>query len=68
MIFTLTFKTPDVVEQLTDEYLLSPDESFGFRQVSPEVQETLDKFLTYNEYLYVKFDTVKKTAEVITQI
>jgi len=53
MKFILTFKTPDVEDQLEPEEL-------------KKVQSMLDKYVEYGEYLYVEFDTDKKTCTVLS--
>lgn len=54
MKFTLSFKTPDVIDQLTGDQ-------------QEEAEEVVKKFLQYSEYLTVEFDTKLKTATVIEQ-
>lgn len=49
MIFSLTFKTPDVLDQLTG---------------NKEAQDVADNFVEYGEYIYIDFDTDKDTATV----
>lgn len=51
MKFSLTFKTPDVTDQLNEEQL-------------EEAQPLLDKFLTHGEYVEIEFDTELGTATV----
>jgi hypothetical protein len=52
---TLTFKTPDVVDQLDDE--LDGDEL-------EEVKGKIKKWVEYGEYVYIDFDLNKNTATV----
>jgi hypothetical protein len=54
MKFSLTFKHPDVLEQIDD---LEDNERL-------EAQTFAEKFLKYQEYLIVDFDTEAKTATV----
>jgi len=49
MKINLTFKTPDVEDQLEAEELA-------------EAQPLLNEYLEYNEYLTVEFDTETKTC------
>jgi len=52
MKFTLSFKTPDVMDQLTvDQH--------------EEAEEVIKKFVQYSEYITVEFDTELKTATVM---
>lgn len=55
MKFSLTFKTPDVIDQLPE---MTEDEQM-------EVENLLEKFLTWKEYIHVEFDTVNGTAKVV---
>lgn len=57
MKFCLTFKTPDVLEQL-DYETFTLEESY-------KIQEFAKKFIKYGEYITVEFDTEKQTAKVI---
>ena len=48
----LSFKTPDVLDQLED--------------VEKEAaSDLIDKYLEYEEYIYIEFDTTKKTVTVL---
>ena len=51
MKFILTFKTPDVVDQLEGDD-------------RPSAEKFLKRWVKYGEYLTVAFDTKKGTAEV----
>jgi len=46
----LTFKSPDVMEQVDEEVQDSP---------------VFEKFIKYSEYIYVEFDTENNTAVVL---
>lgn len=59
MKFTVTFKTPDAVQYALEELPADADWQ--------SAQEVLDKFVEYNEYVRVEFDTEKKTATVVPQ-
>lgn len=56
MKFSLTFKTPDVLDQLCEDI------------TDPEAQllaiQTAKKFIQYGEYLTVEFDTETQSAIV----
>lgn len=78
MKFELTFKTPDVIDQLWqapifDSDLESDDEDDDSCEERTEQQnetisnilDFLKQFLKYNEYITIKFDTETKTANVI---
>lgn len=56
MTFRLTFKTPDVVDQLC-EYM-------DVSELSDAVEFTR-KFIKYGEYITIEFDTEKGTAVVV---
>ncbi len=56
MKFTLTFKQPDVLDQI-DDYL-DPD-------TREEMEKFAKKYLTYSEYIDVEFDTEKGTAVAV---
>jgi len=57
MKFTVTFKTPDAVQHALDELPADADWE--------STQKVLDKFVEYNEYVRVEFDTEKGTATVL---
>jgi len=59
MKFTLSFKTPDVLDQL-NEVIDDQDERDA-------AAETAKKFLRYSEYISVEFDTDTETAAVLAQ-
>jgi hypothetical protein len=56
MKFHLTFKTPDVLDQLTHDHETDAQEKARMFAL---------KFLKYEEYLTVEFDTDEKTATVL---
>lgn len=56
MKFTLTFKTPDVLDQLADQI----DDS----DLLCEVTEELKERLRYGEYVHVEYDTETKELTV----
>ncbi len=58
MKFQLSFKTPDVLDQLDE--VLDPDDQEAAR-------ETARQYLQYGEYLRVEFDTDTETATVVKQ-
>lgn len=58
MIFTLTFKTPDVVDDTLANIQLNEDEF-------DELQELCSKWVEYGEYLRVEIDSDKKTCRVL---
>jgi len=55
MKFILTFKTPDVEDQIEN-----------IKDI-PSVQAILNKFLEYDEYIEIEFDEETQTARVIPQ-
>lgn len=56
MKFTLSFKTPDVIDQALEDI----DEE----DQREDIKRVADKFLQYGEYLRVEFDTEAQTATV----
>lgn len=56
MKFKLTFKTPDVLEQLCFQYDGIDEE---------ELDEFFSRFIRYRELIDVEFDTEKATAKVV---
>jgi len=57
MKFTLSFKTPDVLDQL-DYDIQDEDQRY-------EADATANKFLQYGECINVEFDTKEQTAIVL---
>lgn len=54
MVFSLTFKTPDVIDQL------------AMNEEDLELaKETVEKFVEYGEYITIQFDTEEQSATVI---
>jgi hypothetical protein len=56
MTFTVHFKTPDVMDQLDDDYV-SPEDL-------DKMQKFAAKFVEYGENIVVEFDTEAGTATV----
>ena len=57
MKFTLSFKTPDVLDQLDLSDEISEEDI-------EEGKALAEKFITYGEYIRIEFDTQTKTAIV----
>lgn len=57
MKFQVTFKTPDAVQYALDELPADADWE--------SAQKALDKFVEYNEYVRIEFDTETTTATVL---
>ena len=57
MKFTVTFKTPDAVQYALEELPADVDWK--------EAQKVIDKYVEYNEYVRVEFDTSTGTAKVV---
>lgn len=53
MKFTLTFKMPDVLNQLTHDFETEKQD---------EAKAFAEKYVKYGEYISVEFDTENKTA------
>ena len=58
MKFILTFKTPDVLEQVLGDYLEEDD-------IPQEIMNTAVKFIEYDEFIRIEFDTESNTATVL---
>lgn len=56
MKFTLSFKTPDVLDQL--------DEDITDLETLRLANQTVKKFVEYGEYITVQFDTETQSAVV----
>lgn len=64
MKFQLTFKTPDVLNQLSEidfQLDLSPE----YDSQVKECKKFVSEYLLYNEYITIEFDTEAKTATVL---
>jgi hypothetical protein len=57
MKLILTFKTPDILDQLEDQT--------NSEEEPEEAKAFVKSFLTYSEYISVEFDTEAKTATVL---
>jgi hypothetical protein len=55
MQFTLTFKTPDIIDQLNDQ--------FNEEEMN-DIKVFLKQWIKYDEYITVKFDTNTNIAKV----
>lgn len=56
MKFSLTFKTPDVLDQLSEQFEENVDEE--------DARDFAKNYLEYEEYITVSFDTVFNSAKV----
>ena len=65
MKFTLTFKTPDLIDQVQSE------DGENYTWLAEEEQKPIEaifkKFIKYGEYCSIKFDTDTMTATVLEQ-
>ena len=52
MKFTLSFKSPDVLDQLTEDE-------------QEEAKKVIEKYIKWSEYISIEFDTELKTATVL---
>lgn len=59
MKFRLTFKTPDVLEQIEEIEAYRKNEDGG------SIHAVAQKFIHYGEYITIEFDTETETAEVV---
>lgn len=71
MLIRITFKSPDAVyEALKDQLGECPMDECGrdeWEESKREIKETVSRFVKYDEYVAIEFDTVAKTARVIPQ-
>ena len=58
MKFTLSFKTPGVLDCAME------DMTDAERKIAA-ASGVIDKFIEYDEYVYIELDTVTKTAKVL---
>lgn len=61
MIFTLSFKTPDVVDGSPAD---QTNEAYSEEQ-REEAAAVVEKFVRYKEYITIEFNTETKTATVV---
>lgn len=54
MKFCITFKTPDVLDQIDDDHY-----------PRKELERFLDRWVTYGEYVTIEFDTDAGSARII---
>jgi len=59
MKFTLSFKTPDVSDQLKNEH---PEMS---KDDERKAKALIKKYVEYDEYIYVEFDTENQTVTAL---
>lgn len=70
MKFTITFKTPDAVDEAVQEYLSvhEPDEGWTETEeceVEEELRGTFEEFIKFGEYVTIEFDTETRSATVL---
>lgn len=69
MKFTLTFKTPDVFDQIDfgepDKHSIDEEEWDEYWIRKQAIEKVCMKFLKYNEYVSIEFDTDAMTATVL---
>lgn len=61
MIVSITFKTPDVLEQI-NEY--APHKNYGHSALTKEEYEWIRSHIKWGEYITVLFDVEKRTIEI----
>jgi hypothetical protein len=67
MKLKISFKSPDAVDYALDEYF-EDDEDTNLEEIEDlkeKVKESLGKWIEYDEYVVVEFDTDKMTARVV---
>lgn len=60
MKITISFKSPDAVDCALDDMQIDKEER-------DEIKIKLKKFIQYNEYVHIEFDTEAETARVLRQ-
>lgn len=69
LILKLTFKTPDVMDQVDVQSLfldLDNNDTFESREhLEEHIREKLSKWIEYGEYVRIEFDLDKGTATVL---
>lgn len=77
MKFTITFKTPDAVKDVVNDLVPRiPKDQRGNRldmeahdeaveEISSQVRNVTDLFMSYSEYVTIEFDTETKSATVV---
>ncbi len=63
MVIQLTFKTPDVMDQIGDEFEV--DEEGEMTPAEIKMRNFVEKFVKYDEYIYVEFDSETETVKVL---
>lgn len=66
MKLRLTFKTPDVLDQLRDEVEIDYNDSETTHELHlGEIEEKLATWVEYSEYVRIEFDLDNMTATVL---
>lgn len=68
MIITLTFKTPDVLDQAIEQlkpHSMDEDDGCGVPYQTQLALELISKYVDYGEYLKVEFNTKTKSVTVV---
>jgi len=73
MIFTVTFKTPDCVQDSVTEVAIqetfnienTDDREDKQNEIIRELKKFTEKWVRYGEYIIVEFDTEKGTCKVL---
>jgi hypothetical protein len=71
MKLQVMFKTPDVIDVMMEQAISgvareSDLTEEGLQQIKEEINRTISRYVQYNEYITIEFDTSNKTARVVT--
>jgi hypothetical protein len=66
MKYTLTFKTPGVLDQVVTEPITQSDYDDDDSGTT-DLKEFFEKWIRYEEYISIEFDTEANTAVVLPQ-
>jgi hypothetical protein len=70
MKLQVMFKTPDVIDGMMEQAISgavreSDLTEEGLNQIKEEINKTISRYVQYNEYITIEFDTSNKTARVV---
>ncbi len=68
MKITLTFKTPDVIDNAIEETVNNLDSQCDIEYLKSQIREDLtSRWISYGEFITVEFDLTNMTAKVLTR-
>lgn len=66
MRIRLCFKTPDVMQQVEDEFETGEDGEMTWAEI--KMRNFIERFVKYNKYIRVEFDSETETVKVLEQL